>query len=139
MHAATILLTASLVATVVAPVPFTTISHTGQSNIEAPRQVVVRTPEEWKTLWRAHAPDQPMPAVDFTRSMVIGVFLGARNSGGHKATIIGIESDGSTLTVSYREDRPGPDTIVTQVITFPHHLVRVERTAGKVKFTPVDR
>ena len=92
-----------------------------------------RTPEEWKALWKEHAPGQPMPAVDFTKSIVIGVFLGRGTppSIGH---ITGIERDGTGAAVTYREERPGARDILAQVITFPHHLVRFERIAGEVKF-----
>jgi hypothetical protein len=139
MIAAMILLTASLAGSPLAPVPFTTISHTEDSGIEQARQVVVRTAAEWKALWKDHAPGRPMPAVDFTTSMVIGVFLGSRNTSGHAVTIASIEKDGETVVVSYREQRPGPRDIVAQVITFPHHLVRADRAAGEVKFTRAER
>ena len=80
-----------------------------------------------------------MPAVDFTKSMVMGVFLGSRNTAGYRVTITGMERDGATLAVTYREERPAARDILAQVITFPHHLVRVERMDGEVKFTRSER
>jgi len=139
MLAAVILLAVSLAGNALAPVPFTTISQSDNSGVEEARQVVVRTPEAWKALWKEHAPGQPMPAVDFTRSMVVGVFLGSRSTSGYRVTITGIEGDGSSAAVTYREERPGGRDILAQVITFPHHLVRVERIAGEVTFARADR
>jgi protease stability complex PrcB-like protein len=139
MVAAVIVVAVSLAGNALAPVPFTTISQSEQSGVEEARQVVVRTPEEWKALWKEHAPGQPMPAVDFTKSMVIGVFLGSRNTAGYRVTITGIERDGAIVTVTYREERPAARDILAQVITFPHHLVRLERTAGEVKFARPER
>ena len=139
MFAATIVLAVSLAGSVLAPVPFTTISQNAQSGVEDARQVVVRTPQEWKALWQEHAPGQPMAAVDFTKSMVIGVFLGSRNTGGHRVTITGIEREGASVVVTYREERPAKGDITTQVITFPHHLVRLERITGAVTFSRADR
>jgi hypothetical protein len=139
MVAAVILLAVSFAGNALAPVPFTTISQNEQSGVEDARQVVVRTPEQWKALWKEHAPGQPMPAVDFTKSMVIGVFLGSRNTAGYRVTITGIERDGATVAVTYREERPAARDILAQVITFPHHLVRVERVEGQVKFTRAER
>jgi hypothetical protein len=139
MVAAVILLAVSLAGSALAPVPFTTISQSAQSGVEEARQVVVRTPEEWKALWKEHAPNQPMPAVDFMESMVIGVFLGSRNTAGYRVTITGIERDGAIVLVTYRDERPGARDILAQVITFPHHLVRVERIAGEVKFARAAR
>jgi hypothetical protein len=134
MVAAVILLAMALAGNALAPVPFTTISHSEQSGVEEARQAVVRT-QEWKALWKEHAPDRPMPAVDFTKSMVLGVFLGSRNTAGYRVTITGIERTGATIAVTYREERPGARDMLAQVITFPHHLVRVERIDGNVEFT----
>jgi hypothetical protein len=134
-----IVLAVSLAGSALAPVSFTTISQNDNSGIEDARQVVVRTPEAWKALWTEHAPGQPMPAVDFTKGMVVGVFLGSRNTAGYRVAITGIESDGSSAVVTYREERPPARDILAQVITFPHHLVRVERIAGEVTFARAAR
>ena len=135
MVAAGILLAVSLAGHALAPVPFTTISQSDQSGVEDARQVVIRTPADWKALWQEHAPGRPMPAVDFTKSTVIGVFLGSRNSAGFRVTITAVERNGATIAVTYREARPGAGEMLAQVLTFPHHLVRVERIEGEVKVT----
>jgi hypothetical protein len=139
MIATVILLAASLAGSGLVPVPFTTLSQSEQSGIEEARQVVVRTPEQWQALWKEHALGRPMPAVDFTKSMVIGVFLGSRSTGGYRATITAIESEGASVAVTYREERPGARDILAQVITFPHHLVRLERVPGEVTFSRAAR
>src|SRR5262245_13936621 len=107
-----------------APVPFTTIAEGQQSGIEDKREVVVKSDEEWKALWKQHAPDKPLPPVDFKKSTVVGVFLGSRNTGGYRATITAVDQEGTDVVVTWRESRPAPDLIVTQVLTFPYHLVR---------------
>ena len=139
MFAAVSLLAVFLAGNALAPVPFTTISQSDNSGVEEARQVVVRTPEAWRALWKEHAPGQPMPAVDFTQSMLVGVFLGSRNTAGYRVTITGIDSAGSGAAVTYREERPGKGDMLAQVITFPHHLVRVERIAGEVTFARAGR
>jgi hypothetical protein len=139
MVATVILLALSLGGSGLAPVSFTTISQSEQSGVEEARQVVVRTPEEWKALWREHAPNHPMPAIDFTKSMIIGVFLGLRNTAGYRVAITGIERDGAIVAVTYREERPAAGAMLAQVLTFPHHLVRVERIDGDVKFVRAER
>ena len=48
-----------------------TVEKGDQSNIEAPRQVLVRTEAELRQLWQQHAPDRPMPTIDFSRDMLI--------------------------------------------------------------------
>jgi hypothetical protein len=72
--------------------------------------------------------------VDFTRSTVVGIFAGSRQTAGYAVEVTGIEKDGADLVVTYREDRPGPGEMVAQVLTSPYHLVRVERHTGPVRF-----
>jgi hypothetical protein len=117
-----------------AQVRFTTIASGDQSGIEDARDVVARTSAEWTQVWKEHAPEREMPAVDFTQSMVVGVFLGSRPTAGYAVEIISIERDGSDLVVLYRERAPGPGMITAQVITMPHHLVKLDRVAGAVRF-----
>lgn len=117
-----------------AQMSFTTVSRGQQSAIEEPREVVIRDAQRWADLWRLHAPGEPMPNVNFTKSMVVGVFLGTRNTGGHAVEITRIEPDADGLVVAYRERRPEPDAMLAQVLTFPHHLVRTDLRTGPVRF-----
>jgi hypothetical protein len=117
------------------PVAFKALERGDQSNIERAREVIVRTAAEWSAFWKQHSPGQPPPAVDFTQSMVVGVFLGSRPTGGYSVEITKIEREGDNLTVTYREQRPGKADIVTQVITMPYQLVTTERVGGAVRFT----
>jgi hypothetical protein len=115
-------------------VAFKTIDRGGQSNIESAREVVARTPAEWTALWKQHAPGGKPTAVDFRRSMIVGVFLGSRSTGGYSVDVTRIERKGTALVVTYREGRPAPTDMVTQVLTSPYHLVSTERFAGPVHF-----
>jgi hypothetical protein len=115
----------------------TTIAKGPHSAIETPRQAVVRSEAEWKTLWQAHTGGQPAPAVDFTRDMVVGVFMGTRPTGGFSVEIVGTRQDQGSLVVEYRETRPGRGAITAQVLTAPFHLVTIPRFAGDVTFQEV--
>jgi hypothetical protein len=113
----------------------TTLARGGASRVVEPKEVVVRTAPEWEALWRAHAgSDTGRPAVEFPAQMVVGVFLGARQTGGYAVTITGVTLEDGTLVVRYAETAPGPDAIVAQVLTAPYHLVRVDRVEGPVRF-----
>jgi len=120
-------------------VPITTIGQGSQSGIESRREVLVRTAGEWQTLWKEHEPDAPLPRVDFEKSMVIGVFLGFRNTGGYSVAITSIERAGDEIVVTWKESRPGPQDVTSQVLTFPFHLVRIERLDGRVVFKQAGR
>jgi len=125
-----------LAAATAEPVPFKVLQSGGYSGIEEHREVVIRNAKEWSALQLEPSPQgTPAPAVDFTKSMVIGVFLGTRPTGGHAVAIDRIERDGDDLLVTYRERRPGPNDIASQVITTPFQLVTTAAFAGRVRFT----
>ena len=111
-----------------------TLDQGAASGIDAPRQVVARTAAEWQALWRQHAPDKPVPAVDFAREMVVGVFLGERPTPGYRVDVSSLRVEGDALVVVYRETRPGRDRIAAQVLTSPYHLTAVPAHAGTVRF-----
>ncbi len=117
-----------------APMTFTTLDSGDQSQIENPRQAVARTQAEWEALWRAHGAEGKPPAVDLTRAMVIGVFLGTRPTAGYAVEIIRIEKREKELVVTWRERSPGPRDIVVQVLTAPFVLVRTELDERPVRF-----
>jgi hypothetical protein len=114
--------------------PVRSLDQGGQSEVDVPRQVTVRDRDAWASLWRAHAPRRPAPAVDFSREMVVGVFIGTRPTAGFAVDIVGYRDSGSDVTVLYRETVPSRDTIAAQVIVSPYHLVVIPRRTGTVSF-----
>jgi hypothetical protein len=116
------------------PVPFKALASGPDSGVERSRDVVVRTPAEWNTLCADHAAGRPCPSVDFSRSTVVGVFLGTRPTAGVRVEITRIEREASSLVVTYRERGPGPDEMVAQMMTMPYQLVTIDRFTGPVRF-----
>ncbi len=116
---------------------FTTVAKGDASGQQTGRQVIVRTAAEWKALWKDHAPAEKMPSVDFTRDMVVGVFLGTRPSTGHEVEIVGARMEGKDLVVEYVQKAPGRGTIAAQILTEPYHLVSMPQYAGTVRFVHV--
>jgi hypothetical protein len=114
-----------------------TIDKGVESNIDGARQVAARTAAEWTALWKAHTFDRPLPAVDFSREMVVGVFMGSRPTAGFALEIVGAADHDGTLVVTYRETTPPSGVITAQVIVAPYHLVAVPRHAGTVRFEKV--
>ena len=115
-----------------------TLAQGTMSNIEEPRQVVVRTAAEWQALWKEHDPDRAAPAVDFAQSVVVAVFLGSRPTAGFAVEITGAKTEGSRTVVEYVQRSPPRDGMVAQVLTSPFHVVRLARTTGAVEFKRVD-
>ena len=118
-----------------AAVAFTSVARGTDSQVTEPREVVVRSADEWGALWSTHGSDRA-PTVDFSRFMVVGVFLGTRPTSGYTVEIVRVNSQQGVNTVEYREGRPAADAFNLQVLTAPFHLVRIPRTE-KVEFRKV--
>jgi hypothetical protein len=112
-----------------------TIEKGDQSNIESAKQILVRTEAELRKLWQEHAPDRPMPKVDFSREMVVGVFMGSRPNAGFSTAIVSATAANGALMVRYSENKPVAGTVTAQILTFPYHLVAIPKADVKdVKF-----
>ena len=126
------------VATMSAQTPsFTNIAKGDSSEQQLAKQVTVRTAAEWKALWKDHAPTEKMPAVDFAKDMVVGIFLGTKPSAGHEVEIVGVRPEGKEVIVEYVQKQPAPGTMAAQILTEPFHLVAVPKHAGTVRFMHV--
>ncbi len=128
------------------------------SGITTLRFEVVRDDAAWASLWLEHAGGGAPPAVDLSREMVVGLWLGARPTGGYAVEILrmiapytlvvggwcppcpdgymcpgapcfgGSEVQG--FLVDARETRPGTGCVVTQAVTYPFVIVKLPRVEG---------
>lgn len=120
-----------------AAVTMRTIEKGAESNVDAARQSVARTNAEWTALWKAHEFDRPLPAVNFSREMVVAVFMGSRPTAGFAIEVVSATEQSGALVVKYRETAPPRDALTAQILTAPFHIVAVPKTAGDVKFEKV--
>jgi hypothetical protein len=112
-----------------------TIEKGDQSSIEEPKQVLVRTDAEWAALWQQHAPARPRPKIDFSKEMVVGLFMGSRPNAGFSTAVTMTTAGNGVLIVKYTETAPPRDAITAQILTFPFHLVAIPQSDVKdVKF-----
>ena len=120
------------------PLPFSTISQGVFSRIEEQRLVVEHDQTMLEALWSEHVagilPPPPVPTVDFRRDMLIGVFLGARPSGGFDVTIGSIVRTSAGVIVRFEEMAPGKGCFVTLAVTAPFHMVALPRSQAEVAF-----
>jgi hypothetical protein len=116
------------------PPPLRSVEKGVDSVVDVPRQVIARDGSEWTSVWNAHAPDRPAPVIDFSREMVVGVFMGTRPTAGFAVEIVGYRDSGTGVTVEYRETSPDRGTLTAQILVSPYHLVAIPRRPGKVSF-----
>ena len=114
------------------------IAYGYHSGMKTPARIVLRTAEEWWRLWQEHqsqvVPMPPLPSVDFTREMVLGVAVGRRPTGGYGVRILGTRLEGGRLHVEAHETRPPEGAIVPMVVSEPYEFVKVPRFDGEVVF-----
>ena len=113
---------------------FATIAKGDASGQQLAKQVTVRSSAEWKALWKEHAPAEKMPEVDFTKNMVVGIFLGSKPSAGYGVEIVNVRTQEAVLVVEYVQTQPAKGTMTAQILTEPFHLVSVPAHAGTVRF-----
>lgn len=115
-----------------------TIEKGDQSNIDDAKQVLVRTEAEWTRLWQQHNPDRPRPKVDFSKEMVVAVFMGSRPNAGFSTAITSAMAANGALEVRYKETMPASGSVSAQILTFPYHIVAIAKADVKdVKFQKI--
>lgn len=115
-----------------------TVEKGEQSNVDDAKQVLVRSDAELRQLWQQHAPDRPLPRVDFSKEMLIAVFMGSRPNAGFSTAIVSATTAAGVLMVRYSETRPGASTVAAQILTFPYHIVAIPKADVRdVKFEKI--
>ncbi|MBF0251073.1 MAG: protease complex subunit PrcB family protein [Alphaproteobacteria bacterium] len=94
----------------------------------------IRTADEWSRFLAAQRLNWNVQ-VNWTRDMVVGVFLGVRNTGGYKVEITDVQNNGLVNHVTYTEIPPGAGAMVTQAMTNPYVLRVIEASAQPVVFS----
>lgn len=125
------------------PVPVTRLRTepyplTFSSGLRAPQRSVVRDEgawrEAWAAIWSNHSPTPPLPAVDFTREMIIVVALGERRSGGYSILIDSAAVSDGGLVIWVHTISPGPRCVTTGALTQPVDAARLPQLPGRAEF-----
>ena len=124
------------------PLPIRSLAKGAFSGIKAARQEVVRGAGQWETLWKQHSTSagsvEKIPAVDFSKEMVIAATMGEQRTGGYSIEIVRVEPKGTTLSIAVRLSSPPPGAITIQALTAPFHFVAVPRSDLKAEFVEAD-
>jgi hypothetical protein len=120
-----------------------------QCGVVDPRFAVFRHPDKWEVFWtRAMAPISPrlaaVPAVDFAKDMVVGVFMGEKPYPHYDIEIRSIRAEdrpdqGKVLVVRYREIKRMMGVFIPPFKVQPFHMKKVPAFPGQVVFLKVRR
>lgn len=114
---------------------FKELDRSSRSLVAQPKNVVARDAAAFAALWAEHGGAMQLPQVDFTRHMVIGVFMGSRANGCYSTAIDSVVRANGKITVARTDTEPGPGIMCTLAIVHPAHIVMVERSEAPVEFT----
>ena len=76
-----------------------------------------------------------LPAVRFSKEMLVVASMGTRPTGGYTITIDSVWVAGDSLRVAVREQSPGPRCGTTAALSAPVALARLRRSELPVAFT----
>lgn len=119
-------------------VPFDVVLNGHHSGVYKQYFTVIRDSNTFASVWRRATarqyPQPAPPAIDFSRSMVIAVFLGERRTGGYNIGIDALTLTPNGLTAVVRETRPGAGCNTTQALTEPFEIIKTAATPAPVHF-----
>lgn len=119
-------------------IAFTTVAQGTSSQVDEPRKVVVRSADEFQALWKTHS-TAALPKVDFSKSIVVGVFLGMRPTAGYTVAIQAVRRTENGAIVEYLEGVPDKSRMVAQMLTSPFQLVSIPNDVKTVEFKQLQR
>jgi len=116
---------------------------------------VFQTTDAMAAVWMADGGDvNSLPLVNFDKETVVAVFAGQKATGGYQIRIESIRQVRSVRTtpttadeppiqpgtnvVLFRETGPEPGSVVTRALSYPSHVVAIEKTDGPFMFVNAD-
>ncbi len=95
--------------------------------------LAIQRPEAWNALWG----DQPAPEIDFSRQTVLVALMGQQPTAGYTIDIVDVRATGQNIMAYVATQRPDPDDVVAQVLTYPYSMVVVPKLSQPVSFALV--
>lgn len=101
----------------------------------APATAVVKDAAAWAALWTRYSiPGAPLPAVDFSKSMVLFAFYGVTSHGCNGNMLESVARVNGKLYATSSYTPPGPATLCTAAFTAHGAMVTVERSDEPLVF-----
>ena len=119
------------------PINFVRLHNSFNSGFTKPSEFVIQDPDEFARRWRGvvqGAPDAAKPEIDFEKTTVVFVTMGARNTGGYAIHVDSVTTAANAATVYYTTTSPGARCMSMQVLSSPVEVISFDRIAVPVKF-----
>jgi len=109
-------------------IDFETLSKGSYSSYEEPANYVMNSYGELKEL------KLEISEIDFSKSTAIAVFMGEFNTGGYAIEITEIIEKENKIIIKVIKTFPKPGQPVTQALSQPYHIVKIEKIEKGVVF-----
>lgn len=122
-----------------AKVATNTLDVSNLSGVQTAQNLVIKDNAAWTALWAQHTNNSGVaaPVVDFSKRMVVGVFLGTKPNGCYAISDVTLWHSAAKLNVAHHDQIPGMGVMCTMIITTPAYLVELDRTDDAVDFTAI--
>ena len=118
------------------PVVHLTSLNVGYQVFPSETMLVVRDQQSWQSLWSQMTANQfpapQLPAVDFTKDMVLVAAAGTRPTTGYSVSITDATESSGGVTVNVTITNPG--CVVSDLVTSPVDVATIARRDGTVGF-----
>lgn len=114
------------------------------AGLAQPEYLVVNSREKWQEVWQeleprtsrqqGQASPNPLPDVDFRKSVLIIAAMGSRRTGGYSVAISSVVETPWRIVVTVAEQSPGPKCATTQAVTHPIAIVTTAQTQKPFEF-----
>jgi hypothetical protein len=122
-------------------VRFDVISEGSFSGIRAKTETVVDSQSEWTDVWEQHVsdrfPEPPLPAVDFTSSVIVAIFAGDKPDTCYRLFVREVSEDGDNVIVRYEIVKTSSDPGCGDAITQPFTMFRIRKPQGSISIIDV--
>lgn len=98
------------------------------------QNVVISDKDKLKAFWAEYGSAVP-PKLDFSKYVILGIFLGERPNPGFGVKISDIIERSDTIEVRFTEYLPNPDMGYVQVIVYPFDMVYIPKTMKRIVFS----
>ena len=99
----------------------------------SPQEVIFSTKGSWIQFWNKYGEGE-VPHVNFSQSIIAGIFLGEKPSPGYGVEIVGIQKIENQTEIQFVEYLPNPDLGYAAVLVYPYDLVVFPKTEGRFTF-----
>lgn len=122
-------------------IPFEVLVQHSHGGYDQPQIKVIKEPTELQAIYSkmnmTRRPGFPIPEVDFDNEMIIGLYMGEKNTGGFSIGIENIEETKKELIITVKETSPDANSMVVTAICQPFCIVKMPATKKDVVFKKV--